>query len=278
MSGALGLLFVLSAGAAGPVSLEPRGTAGLERVCGLLTGCSLPEPAGLCPPALARKTVPFASARCQDARELAGRGISADTDLGFRVYSFLGHRHQVVYSVEGEVPISRARLDFLVRDLPLAAKLLTRFQRIPYLAEYLDATRTRFRASRGGDLSGEAELVSGSTEEGRLFYFGLGTSQFGFWKLKGRGLVHVTYAPIGPDGRRVTYRIRVVASPANAVINALMKLGVFKSLVERRIRQVVTDITEATLKLEMQGLAGVANRTGWTAEEKERIAAFLKLP
>ena len=272
-------LFVLATLAQGADAAEkPPVSEAQKRACFLIKACALSEPAGLCPPEAVDKAASLEPARCQDARDLAARGLVADSDLGFRVFSFLGYKHQVVYLVEGELVLSRARLDFLLNDLPLAAKLLSAFQKNRYSAEYVDAAHTRFKGNRGDDLRGEAEHVTGSTSEGRLVYLGTGSSQLGFWKLRGRGLVQVSYFPTGPDSKRLSYKIRVVASPVNAVINAFMKMGLFKSLVQKRIRDIVTDIAEAAQKFERQGLVGIQDGQGWTEQEKQKLATLLQLP
>jgi len=270
------VLMALAASAA--AAEKPAVSEAQKRACFLIKACALAEPAGLCPPEAVGRSASLEPARCQDARDLAARGLVANSDLGFRVFSFLGYKHQVVYLVEGELTLSRARLDFLLNDLPLAAKLLSAFQKNRYAAEYLDPAHTRFKGNRGDDLRGEAEHVTGSTSEGRLVYLGTGSSQLGFWKLKGRGLVQVSYLSTGPDGRRLSYKIRVVASPVNAVINAFMQMGVFKSLVQKRIRDIITDIAEAAQKFERGGLAGIKDDKAWTGEEKQKLEALLQLP
>jgi hypothetical protein len=56
-----------------------------------------------------------------------------------------------------------------------------------------------------------------------------------------------------------------------------MKTGLFRGVVEGEIREVVADVTQASLKLERGGLpAGGAPE--FTPEERARIEAFLKLP
>jgi hypothetical protein len=181
-----------------------------------------------------------------------------------------------MYEVAGELPMSPARLTYLVEDLPLAARLLTHFQGVAYSAQYLDADRSRLKASRAGTLNAEAEQVSGSPREGLLYYYGYGTSQLGPWKLRGHALVEVRYQR-APSGRGLAYRIRILASPANAVVNAFMGMGLFKSILRGKVEDVLEDITEASAKLDRQGLAGVA-AAGFSEDERRRIAALLSQP
>jgi hypothetical protein len=254
---------------------DPR----LRELCGIVLGCRLPAAALACPAALAGgvKGVEYDDRRCEAPRALVRRGVAPDAPRHDGVFRFLGRRYQVAYDVSGDLPLSPARLADLVEDLPLAARLLTHFQGVAYSAEYLDADRSRLKASRAGTLTAQADVVSGSTGEGVLYYYGSGTSQLGPWKLRGQALVEVRYEP-APSGRGLRYRIRIRSAPANAFINAFMNLWLFKYLLRGKVEEVLRDITQASAKLDRQGLAGLGAAAGWSEDEKRRIAALLAPP
>jgi hypothetical protein len=256
-------------------SPDPR----LLEFCGLVRGCGLPPGTVACPGASSAgvKGVEYDARRCEAPRALVARGVLPDAPRHHAVFRFLGRRYQVAYDVTGDLPLSPVRLSYLVEDLPLAARLLTHFQGVAYSAEYLDADRSRLKASRAGTLAAQAEQVSGSTGEGVLYYYGNGTSQLGPWKLRGQALVEVRYQP-APSGRGLRYRVRILASPANAVINAFMNLGLFKSVLRRKVEEVLLDITEASAKLDRQGVTGLTAAAGWSDDEKRRVAALLARP
>jgi hypothetical protein len=272
----LGVALVVLGGPARPAEAAD---SMLARYCGLLRGCGLSAPEGWCSEEASRgvKGLRYDDRRCRDPRDLHARGVRHDDLPGYRLYAFLGHRYRVEYAVSGEVAVSAARLTYLMSELPLAARLLTRFQGTRYTAEYLDPGHRRFRGSKGSKLQGEADRVSGSAQEGTVWYFGEGTSKVGPWRLRGRSLMRFEFAPSGPDGRTVAYQVRIVTTPTSAVLNALMNLGLFKSIVNGEIREMVEDVTEASQKLDAQGPA-VLEKGDWSAEEKEKLAALLRLP
>jgi hypothetical protein len=249
------------------------------RYCGLMRGCGLEAPEGWCSEEASRgvQGLRYDETRCRDARALTARGVRNDDLPGYRLYAFLGHRYRVEYAVDGEVAVSAARLSYLMSELPLAARLLTRFQGTRYTAEYLDPGRRRFRGSKGSKLSGQAELVSGSPQEGTVWYFGDGTSKVGPWKLRGRSLMRFEFSPAGPEGRRIAYQVRIVTTPSSGFLNALMNMGLFKSIVNGEIREMVEDVTEASRRLDEQA-AGLQEAGDWSAEDKEKLAALLRLP
>jgi len=258
---------------------SPAPDARLVEFCSLARGCALPTGAIACPDAVSGGLdgVRYDARRCEAPRALVERGITPDAPRSQALFRFLGRRYQVVYEVSGDLPLSATRLSYLVEDLPLAARLLTHFQGVAYDVQYLDADRSRLKASRAGTLAAQADQVSGSTDEGILYYYGNGTSQLGPWKLRGQALVEVRYQQ-APSGRGLRYRIRIVASPANAVLNAFMNLWVFKSVLRGKVEEVLRDITQASAKLDRQGLTGLTTAAGWSADEQRRIAALLARP
>jgi len=253
---------------------DPR----LREYCSLVRACALPGGAISCPAEVSGGVagVTYDEERCRPARALVARGVGPEAPRHYSLFRFLGRRYQVVYEVTGELAIGANRLSYLVDDLPLAARLLTHFQGVTYTAEYLDADKSRLKASREGTMAAEAERISGSTGEGLLYYFGSGTSKLGPWKLRGQALVEVGYKP-APSGRGLAYRIRILATPANAVVNAFMGMGLFKSVLRGKVEEVLKDIAQASAKLDKQGLSGAA-AAAFSEDEKRRIEALLARP
>jgi hypothetical protein len=249
------------------------------RYCGLLKGCGLSAPDGWCPPEHSKGVdgVKYDDERCAEARELTAYGVRNDDLTGYRLFAFLGHRYRVLYAVEGEVPLSAARLGYLMSDLPLAARLLTRFQSTKYAAEYVDPQRRRFRGSKGAKLSGEADLIAGGPDARTSWYFGEGTSKVGPWRLRGRSLMRFEFAPAGEGDGRIRYRVRILSTPTNAALNLIMNLGLFKSIVNGEIREMVEDVTQASGRLEAAG-ASLPTDTQWSPEDRDKLAALLRLP
>lgn len=260
------------------VTREARPAAAASpELCGLLARCGLSADEGFCTPALSAgvKGVTYDGSRCAEARDLRARGVSPTDPVGSRLYRLLGRRYRASYTVDDRVRLGQARLTFLMNDLPLAARLLTHFQKRRYEVRYLDETRTRFWGRKGDALTGEAQLVSGSVPERRLVYFGRGVSKVAFWRLGGNGFLQFEFDPV-QDG--VTYRLKLIASPDTGIVNAIMNTGLFKRVVRGHMREVLEDITEAAEKLANGGGAALQRSPDWTAEEKAKIAAFLQLP
>lgn len=249
--------------------------------CHIVRGCGIPEPPGYCPAQseLPKAAFTWDSTRCQEARLLNSRGVTPTHPIvGFKLYRFLGMEYRVLYTVEDNIPISEARLAYLLGDLPLAARLVSHYRKDPYTADYIDADRKAFKGSKGKRLRGEARLVSGDTKEKRLFYFGIGVAEVALWKLRGPALMDFTYGRDPNPAKGVNYKMKLLVFPGNGVINSIMNLGLFRKVVLGKIKEVLVDITESAKLLAAGGGKDLLQRKDWTAEEKRKIEEFLKLP
>ena len=260
----------------------PKVSVGQRDFCNIVWGCGLPMPGGYCPDP---KYVPkpdfkFDSTRCSEARLLNSRGVTPGHPLyGYNLYRFLGMEYRTLYVIEDELPISQERLAYLLADLPLAARLVSHFQKEPYTAEYIDAERRHFKGTKGKRLRGDAALISGSSQEKHLFYFGYGIATVAWWTLKGPALMDLSYYPDPSRPRILKYRMNLLVFPGNGVINGIMNLGLFRKVVLSKVKEVLTDITETAKKLAVPGAAeSILSAADWTPEEKKKISDFLKLP
>ena len=198
--------------------------------------------------------------------------------MGAFVYPFLGGRYRVVYDITGEAPISEAKFDRLAEDLPLAAKLATRFSKTKYRIEYVDAAAKRFHASRAEQLTGDAELLFLDAEPRRRTYYGWGSSKFGPWKLRGSAYVDIRIRPGTRDPKGIAYDVRIRTAPVNAMVNAIMRLGMFKGYVIGQIEGTMKDLVGAAAVLSTQGADAVLNDPAFTPEEREKIRALALIP
>lgn len=276
-SAAFLLLFLLSAAVpARPVAeLSPaqRDYCRIVQVCGLK---ALP---GHCPGGAAETdSASFDpdGSRCAEARELAARGIGPDhRTLGFRLYRFLGHEHRIVYSIPDTLPVSRARLEYLISDVPLAARLVSHYMEEAYYAEWLDGARTHFQGTKGVRLRGEARRISGSFAERRLMYLGSGTAEVAFWTLTGPAFLDFRYADLPGAKQGVAYDLKVVVFPANQLLSSIMNLRVFRNVVTGKIREVLHDITETARRLDGDQGRSALESGSWSDEERAKIRELL---
>lgn len=198
--------------------------------------------------------------------------------MGGFVYAFLGGRYRVVYDISGEAPLSETRFDYLAEDLPLAARLATRFSKTKYVMKYADATRKSFHAERDEKLTGDAEMLFRDGAEKRRVYYGWGKSKFGPWKLNGSAYVDIRIRPSLKNSKGITYDVRIRTAPVNAMVNAIMRLGLFKGYVVGQIEDTMKDLMGAAAALSADNLEKTLNDPAFSPEEKTKIRALAALP
>ena len=258
-------------------------------------GCALLKACGL-EVALARAScivdqsqpisgVAYDAQRCAEPRDLIAHGVDPLGSSEFAVFTFLGGRYRIAYELKGSAPISVARFDFLANDLPLAAKLATRFSKTAYVIRNLDADQSssrRFHASRADKLTGEARRLfadfSSPLTGDRRVYFGSGVSKFGPWKLRGSAYVEIRVKPHPVTPGRIEYQVRIRTAPINAMVNAIMKLGIFKGMVTGQIEDTMKDLIGASGALSAQGVEAVLKDPAFTHEERLKIQTLAALP
>ena len=248
--------------------------------CALVKACGLAVDLPSCSSELSRpiEGVTYDAQRCAEPRDLLSHGVTPDTGMGAFVYPFLGGRYRVVYDLSGEASISEAKFDRLAEDLPLAAKLATRFSKTKYSIEYIDATAHRFHAVRADKLTGDAEVLFLDPALKRRAYYGWGSSKFGPWKLRGSAYVDIRIRPGVNNPKGITYDVRVRTAPVNAMVNAIMRLGLFRGLVVGQIEETMKDLVGAAAALSSQGVEGLLKDPSFSNEEREKIRALAALP
>lgn len=255
--------------------------------CALLKACGLPLPPSLCSTEQSRPLggVVYDAQRCAEPRDLVANGVHPLGASDFAVFTFLGGRYRIAYELQGEAPISVARFDFLANDLPLAAKLASRFSKTAYVMSYVEGDQTasrRFFASRADKLRGEARKLfsdfSSPLTGDRRIYFGSGVSKFGPWKLRGSAYVEIRVKAHSARPGAIAYEVRIRTAPVNAMVNAIMKLGIFKGMVTGQIEDTMKDLVGAAAALSTQGVEGVLADPAFSPEERAKVQALAALP
>jgi len=251
----------------------------IKPACALLKACGLKVAGSTCTEEQSRplSVVDDPAQRCAEPGDLLAQGVLPETGMGVFVYPFLGGRYRIVYDINGEAPISEAKFDFLAQDLPLASKLASRFSKTKYTIRYLDAAK-RFHAARADKLTGEAELLFLEAATRRRAYYGWGTSKFGPWKLRGSAYVDIRIRPGSRNPKGIAYEVRIRTAPVNAMVNAIMRLGVFKGLVIGQIEETMSDLVGAAAALSVQGVDVVMKDPNFNLEEREKVRLLAALP
>jgi hypothetical protein len=222
------------------------------------------------------KGVEYNAKRCGEAKNLVEEGVSTSTFLGQKLYGFLGQKYRVDYTISDSLPIKMAWFEYLLNDIPLAAKIINACQGTKYTAMYLDGDQKKYwRGNNGRNLSGEATLIAGSIGEKKLIYFGFGIVKILKWKLKGQVLFDYKYREV--QGMPIPFDLNILVFPGGAVVNAIMNMGMFKRVVKNKILEVFKDITDSAQEISKMSNEELMEKYKWTEEDKVKLKELLAL-
>jgi len=249
-----------------------------KEYCSLLAKCELPFPEADCPDSLRTgiKKLDYNEKKCNESKRLIEKGVPTTNYIGQKLFGFLGQKYRVDYEVIETLPINAAQFEYLLSDIPLAAKIVNAFQKTKYMAVYLDGEQKKYwRGNNGKNLTGEANLIAGGIAEKKLIYFGFGIVKILKWKLKGQVLFDFQYKV--EEGKPIAYELNVVVFPGGAVVNAIMNMGLFKRVVKGKIIDVFTDITESAADMNKLSVEEILNKYKWNKEEVEKLKTLTSL-
>ena len=186
---------------------------------------------------------------CGPYKEIVKRGFPLDIKAPMMtdVFLRLGRQYRAIYSSEGTLPLEVNEISYLFDNMPFTADLINAYLESEYTLEYNSLNRRYFSGSNGHGLSGDfywaLQDSAGTKTMLRNMFFGYGYAQILKWSLKGTAVAFLDMDLVAP--RKLKYKLTAVVFPANSVLNSIMQLRVFKSVVNSKIDDVVNDIKKA---------------------------------
>jgi hypothetical protein len=186
---------------------------------------------------------------CGPYKEIVKRGFSLDINAPMMtdIFMRLGRQYRAIYSSEGTLPLEVNEISYLFDNMPFTADLINAYLESEYTLEYNSLNRRYFSGSNGHGLSGDfywaLQDSAGTKTMLRNMFFGYGYAQILKWSLKGTAVAFLDMDLVAP--RKLKYKLTAVVFPANSVLNSIMQLRVFKSVVNSKIDDVVNDIKKA---------------------------------
>lgn len=246
--------------------------------CNLMRTCKLPDPTASCTEATSAPVpgVELDQAYCSWVRGFARRGIHPVTPDAMEMYRYMGSKYHVMYVVADTVPVPFAALDHLMSNVPLAAKLINSYRGTTYTAEFpYPGDSAYFKGSNGRNLSGVARQLWTRDDRRERVYWGQGKVAILRWRLIGNVVIEFRAWPPTPGSARTCYSLRFTMFPANAFVNGIMNMGLFKSVAIGKIQEILNDVMEASESYAM-GIPP-ANPAKYNDHEQKALAEFERL-
>jgi hypothetical protein len=187
---------------------------------------------------------------CSVYKEIEARGFKPDPKAPMvpEIFARLGRRYRAVYLNEGSLPLNTDVISYLFDNMPFTADLINAYLDENYLLEYAHPNRRYFNGSNGRSLSGEfywALQDSAGQKLGlRNLFFGYGHAHVLRWQLHGTAIAFLDMDPV--SNRSLKYKLTAIVFPANSVLNSIMQMKVFRSVVNAKIDQIVDDVKKAS--------------------------------
>ena len=186
---------------------------------------------------------------CAPYKEITNRGFKADigVPMSAEIYARLGRRYRVIYENKGTLPLGEDVISFLFDNMPFTAQLINAYLDSKYELDYTSANRRFFKGSNGRSLSGDfywALQDSAGTKLGmRNLFFGYGHAKILKWSLHGTAIAYLDMEEVNRN--KLNYKLTAIVFPGNTVLNSIMQMKVFKSVVNEKIDDIVDDIKKA---------------------------------
>lgn len=187
---------------------------------------------------------------CAPYKEIVKRGFPTDFKAPMMVDVFLrlGRQYRAVYENEGTIPLEVNEITYLFDNMPFTADLVNAYLETDYTLQYTTSDRRYFSGGNGHGLSGDfywaLQDSAGTKPALRNMFFGYGYAQILKWSLKGTAIAYLDMDLVAP--RTLKYKLKAIVFPSNSVLNSIMQLRVFKSVVNSKIDGIVSDIKKAS--------------------------------
>ncbi len=184
---------------------------------------------------------------CSAFLELQKRGIPLQSPVTAEIFGHLGGRYRVVYETEGKLPVSGSMMSYLFDHFPFTTALVNAMQETNYTIHYNSWDQRLFSGNNGGNLFGDFYWVlQDSAGVGKGFhnvFYGSGRCKILRWNLHG---IAIAVLDMYPNGDATRYKFKAIVFPANAVLNSIMKMGVFRDVVNSKISEIIRNISESS--------------------------------
>ena len=177
---------------------------------------------------------------CAPFVEITKRGLPADPKItgATEIYSRLGRQYRAIYENKGTLPLGQNVISYLFDNMPFTAELINAYLGTNYRLEYTSKDRRFFSGSNGRSLSGEFFWAL------RNVFFGYGHAQVLKWSLHGTAVAYLDMDPV--SDKEIRYKLTAIVFPGNSVLNSIMQMRVFKSVVGDKIDHIVKDIKKSS--------------------------------
>ncbi|MDR1812332.1 MAG: hypothetical protein LBQ87_05865 [Candidatus Fibromonas sp.] len=209
---------------------------------------------------------------CAPYIELKQRGLQINDNRAYDLYRYMGRQYRVIYKIKGTLPVSKETMMYLFNNMEFTAQLVNAYRKTKYTITYNTPDRKNFSGDNGDNLFGSFIWLlndSAGTNPGmHHVFFGRGRTKILAWKLHGTATAILDMKETGKDS--VAYEFRAIVSPSGAVLNSIMNLSVFNSVVNGKIKEIIDNIEKAAAEFSKGNHKPISNYAPLKKEKWKR--------
>lgn len=194
------------------------------------------------------KSIVYNDNYCRPFYELVARGLKLNSAETREIFNYMGREYRIEYMVQGKIPVNEDMMVYLFEHMPFTAHLVNAYRGTKYTITYKTTDRRKFEGDNGSNLSGKFNWILqdslGQKKGLRNIFFGYGRTKVMMWKLHGVAVVFIDLNPV--DSKNTNYALRAIVFPANSFLNGIMKMDMFRNVVNDKIREIVGNIEKAS--------------------------------
>ncbi len=209
---------------------------------------------------------------CAPYLELKRRGLPIDSYRTRDLFRYMGRQYRVIYKIDGTLPVSKEAMMYLFSNMEFTAQLVNAYRKTKYTITYETPDRRKFSGDNGDNLFGNFVWLlndSAGLDTGmHHVFFGRGRTKILNKNLYGTATAILDLREKNKDS--VAYEFRAIVSPSGPILNTLMNLGVFKSVVNGKIREIIDNIEQAASEFSKGNRKPIYNYAPFKEEKWKR--------
>jgi len=214
---------------------------------------------------------------CAPYIELRQRGLKTDDPRSRDLFRYMGRKYRVTYKLNGKLPISKEIMVYLFDNMEFTAQLVNAYRKTKYTITYDSPDRKYFSGDNGDNLFGNFMWLlndSAGRDTGmHHVFFGRGRTKILRWNLYGTATAILDMKE--SDKKSVIYEFRAIVSPSGPILNSIMNLSLFNSVVKGKIKEIIDNIEKAANEFSKGNRKPISNHAPFKEEKwKKNLLEF----
>lgn len=182
--------------------------------------------------------------RCTLLREFSRRGLVLASYTGALVVTEMRRRFGTTVELNGQIPLPKPALDYLLREFPDTAKLVNHFKQTHYNIFFTNPERSQFFATNGRSMEAMFNYIDQSLgfDESNYLMSESGRAKVFLWHFSGNGIIELALRRT-ETGSAYTAYVHIFTD--SRAFHAFFESALFTHLVGSLLDRILGDVVSA---------------------------------